>query len=70
MIFISSEFEELEEVCQRVIVMSEGRLVSELTGADVTTQNLISACYAEAAPVAPEVAPAAAVGAEPEAGTT
>jgi ABC-type sugar transport system ATPase subunit len=72
-IFISSEFEELEEVCQRVIVMSEGRLVSELTGADVTTQNLISACYAEAAPVAPEaapVAPAAAVVAEPEAGST
>jgi hypothetical protein len=54
-------------------VMSEGRLVSELTGADVTTQNLISACYAEAAPVAPEaapVAPVAVVVAEPEAGST
>lgn len=54
-IFISSEFEELAEVCRRVAVLVEGRFVSELTEEDVTVQNLISACYAKAAPVAPPV---------------
>jgi ABC-type sugar transport system ATPase subunit len=51
-IFISSEFEELEEVCRRVVVMREGRLVGELKDEQVTLTNLISACYAEADPVA------------------
>jgi ABC-type sugar transport system ATPase subunit len=54
-IFISSEFEELAEVCRRVEVIVEGRFVSELSDDEVTVQNLISACYAEAAPVAPVV---------------
>jgi ABC-type sugar transport system ATPase subunit len=54
-IFISSEFEELAEVCSRVGVIVEGRFVSELSGDEVTVENLISACYAEAAPVAPVV---------------
>ena len=52
-IFISSEFEELAEVCRRVEIICEGRIVSELNDDEVTVANLISACYAEAAPVAP-----------------
>jgi ABC-type sugar transport system ATPase subunit len=52
-IFISSEFEELEEVCRRVLVMREGRIVGELHDAEVTVTNLISACYAEAPAAAP-----------------
>ena len=63
MVFISSEFEELAEVCRRVKVLVEGRFVSELTEDEVTVQNLISACYAEAAPVAPVIENAAAAGA-------
>jgi ABC-type sugar transport system ATPase subunit len=59
-IFISSEFEELAEVCRRVEVIVEGRFVSELSDDEVTVQNLISACYAEAAPVAPVVGAAEA----------
>jgi ABC-type sugar transport system ATPase subunit len=51
-IFISSEFEELEEVCRRVVVMREGKLVGELRDEQVTLANLISACYADADPVA------------------
>ncbi len=51
-IFISSEFEELEEVCRRVLIMSEGRLRGELRDQQVTLTNLISACYEEDAPVA------------------
>lgn len=46
-IFISSEFEELEEVCRRVVIMREGRLMGELRDERVTLANLISACYEE-----------------------
>jgi ABC-type sugar transport system ATPase subunit len=59
-IFISSEFEELAEVCRRVMIMREGRLRGELLGEQVTVGNLISECYAEAAPAA---APAGVSGA-------
>ncbi len=51
-IFISSEFEELEEVCRRVLIMREGRLSGELRDEQVTLTNLISACYEESASVA------------------
>jgi ABC-type sugar transport system ATPase subunit len=47
-IFISSEFEELEEVCHRVLVMGDGRITGEVTGDDITAPNLIAQCYAEA----------------------
>ncbi|MFF2852350.1 sugar ABC transporter ATP-binding protein [Streptomyces sp. NPDC058001] len=42
---ISSEFEELLE-CNRVLVMSEGRLVGELTSGDITVPNMLHLCYA------------------------
>ena len=51
-IFISSEFEELAEVCRRVLVMREGQLVGELVDEQVTVPNLISECYAQAEPAA------------------
>ena len=35
-IVISSEAEELPELCDRVLVMAEGRIVGELTGAAMT----------------------------------
>ncbi len=51
-IFITSEFEELEEVCRRVLVMREGQLVGELLDEQVTVANLISECYAQGAAAA------------------
>jgi ABC-type sugar transport system ATPase subunit len=51
-IFISSEFEELAEVCRRVLVMREGHLVGELIDEQVTIANLISECYAPTEPAA------------------
>ncbi len=45
-IFISSEFGELLTVCDRVIVMAEGRLVGELTSEGLSERDLIDACYA------------------------
>jgi ABC-type sugar transport system ATPase subunit len=45
-IFISSEFPELVAVCNRVLVMREGRLVGEVDGDEITESALIERCYA------------------------
>jgi ABC-type sugar transport system ATPase subunit len=45
-IFISSEFTELVGTCSRVIVMREGRLVSELEGDEISDAALVERCYA------------------------
>jgi ABC-type sugar transport system ATPase subunit len=44
-IVISSEFEELLE-CGRVLVMAQGRIVGQLSGADVSVPNMLNLCYA------------------------
>jgi len=41
-IVISSELPEIVGVCDRVVVMHEGMMVSELTGEDVTSEKIIS----------------------------
>jgi ABC-type sugar transport system ATPase subunit len=45
-IFISSEFNELVGVCDRVLVMREGRVVDELQGEEITDGVLVERCYA------------------------
>jgi ribose transport system ATP-binding protein len=51
---ISSEPEELPDLCDRVLVMVEGRVVKELGGEAVTRNAIIAASYAEPAePVHP-----------------
>lgn len=44
-LFISSEFPELVGVCNRVLVMTEGRLVGNLAGEDVTESRMLDLCY-------------------------
>ena len=44
---VSSEPEELPAVCDRVLVMAEGRIVSEFSGADVSRHAIVAASYAE-----------------------
>lgn len=44
---VSSEPEELPTVCDRVLVMAEGRIVKEFSGADVTRHTIVAASYAE-----------------------
>ena len=46
-IVISSEAEELPELCDRVLVMAEGRVVKELAGAEMTRANIVQASYSE-----------------------
>ena len=44
-IFISSEFSELITVCDRILVMAEGRLVAELANEGLVERDIIDACY-------------------------
>ncbi|MBM3676846.1 MAG: sugar ABC transporter ATP-binding protein [Actinobacteria bacterium] len=44
-VFISSEFPEIVGVCNRVIVMREGRLVGEVVGDAISEGTLIEHCY-------------------------
>ncbi len=46
-VFVSSEFSELVGVCQRVLVLSEGRIVGELEGDDVTEPAIVNICYSQ-----------------------
>jgi len=45
-IFISSEFPELVGICNRVLVMREGRIVGEYEGSEISETALVERCYA------------------------
>jgi ABC-type sugar transport system ATPase subunit len=45
-ILVSSEFSELVRMCDRALVMSEGRVVGELAGDDLTEHHIVDACFA------------------------
>ena len=42
-LFYSSDDEELVGLCDRVLVLHDGKIHTELSGADLTKENLISA---------------------------
>lgn len=42
-IFVSSELEELPLVCDRVLVLRQGTLANELSGHNITTENVVAA---------------------------
>jgi ribose transport system ATP-binding protein/rhamnose transport system ATP-binding protein len=43
---VSSEPDELPDLCDRVLVMAEGRIVRELAGANITRNAIVEASYA------------------------
>ena len=45
---ISSEPEELPDLCDRVLVMAEGRIVNDLSGGDLTRSAIVAASYGAA----------------------
>ena len=45
---ISSDPEELPDLCDRALIMTEGRIVSELVGEALTRQRIVAASYARA----------------------
>jgi ABC-type sugar transport system ATPase subunit len=48
-IFVSSELEELLEVCHRVLAMRHGRIVAEFAAAGLEMETLLAACLEEGA---------------------
>ena len=47
---ISSEPDELPDLCDRVLVMAEGRIVREMVGAELSREAIVEASYNHAAP--------------------
>lgn len=43
---VSTDFEEVAAICHRAIVFSQGKIVGQLDGTDLTTENLIQAASA------------------------
>lgn len=43
-VFVSSEVEELPDVCDRVLVLKDGRFVAEFIAPDIRTDRLMAAC--------------------------
>ncbi len=43
---VSTDFEEVANICHRAIVFSRGRIVTKRTGAELSTQSLIQAASA------------------------
>jgi ribose transport system ATP-binding protein len=48
-VLASSEYEDLANLCDRVLVLRDGRVVSSLHGSALTHQRLIEQCFREAA---------------------
>jgi ribose transport system ATP-binding protein len=46
-IFVSSELEELLEVCHRIIIMREGEMIGEVNSDDIEIQELYTLCMGE-----------------------
>jgi ribose transport system ATP-binding protein len=44
----SSDYEELVELCDRVVIMVAGAVVAELPRVELSKQNILNACYARA----------------------
>lgn len=45
-VIASSEYEDLANVCNRVVVMRRGRVVTELSGDDLNSERILERCYA------------------------
>jgi ABC-type sugar transport system ATPase subunit len=45
LLVVSSEFEELSEICDRVLILWKGSVIQELTGKQITLENLVSGVF-------------------------
>ena len=52
LLFFSTDLSEIVNMCDRALVMYEGQVVRELSGADLTETNLVSAALNLTAPAA------------------
>ena len=44
-VIASAEYEELANICHRVLIFRRGEIVGELTGDDVTESRIAAQCY-------------------------
>lgn len=44
----SSDYEQLEQICDRVLILVNGQIVEELTGDEITKARITEYCYADA----------------------
>lgn len=42
----SSDYEELEQICNKVIILVRGKIIGVLTGGDITKENITKLCFA------------------------
>jgi ribose transport system ATP-binding protein len=47
----SSDFEQLAQLCDRVLIFARGRVVAELIGDEITKDHIAERCYVESDPV-------------------
>jgi ribose transport system ATP-binding protein len=47
----STDYEQLAQLCHRVLIFSRGRVVAELSGAQLTKDGIAEHCYRSLAPV-------------------
>ncbi len=45
LIVASTDFEQLEQICHRVLIFSRGLIVAELTGGQVAKETIAECCY-------------------------
>lgn len=43
----SSDYEQLEQICDRVLILVNGRIIEELTGDEITKARITEFCYAD-----------------------
>ena len=48
----STDYDQLAQICHRVLILARGRIVAELTGADLTKQRIAEHCYRSVAVLA------------------
>jgi ribose transport system ATP-binding protein len=44
-VIASSEYDDLAHLCDRVVILRYGRIVRQLTGADLTEERIVEHCY-------------------------
>jgi ribose transport system ATP-binding protein len=52
----SSEYEQLEAICDRVGIFVRGRLVTFVTGSDITKARIADLCHGSSSPTVPAAA--------------
>ena len=45
MLVASSDYDQLAQICHRVLIFARGRIIGSLTGHDLTKETIAERCY-------------------------